>query len=274
MKQKRYPTALTIAGSDSGGGAGIQADLKTFSSIGVYGTSVITAVTAQNTRGVNGIQSISTSIIAAQADAVCSDIRVDAVKLGMLHAPEIVDTVATILEKYAFKTVITDPVMIATSGDSLILSDTVELYKTKLFPLTTLLTPNCMEAAVFTGLNVETADDLYPAGNALLRMGCEAVLMKGGHLEDEVMTDILFIRNEKPYLLQGPRITTPNTHGTGCTLSSAVAAYSALGHPLHIAVRLAKDYVHQAIVSGADTYVGAGHGPLNHFFNPQSLQNR
>lgn len=271
MKQKTYPTALTIAGSDSGGGAGIQADLKTFSALGVYGASVITAITAQNTCGVRAIQPILPEIIAAQADAVCSDITIDALKIGMLHSPQTVQIVADIIQKYKLPFVITDPVMVATSGDSLILDETIRQMESLLFPLTTLLTPNIEEATRLTGIPIHSSDSLYRAGEALLAKGCRAVLMKGGHLGDSRKTDIFMQQGEKPLCLTSASILTVNSHGTGCTLSSAIAAFLSQGLSLTEAVKAAKEYIFQALSAGKDAYVGAGHGPVNHFFDPQKL---
>ncbi len=271
MKQKRYPTALTIAGSDSGGGAGIQADLKTFSSLGVYGASVITAVTAQNTCGVQAIQAIHPQIIESQISAVCSDFRIDALKLGMLHSPQCVEVVHRLLSLFPIQSIVLDPVMIATSGDSLIEQETIELIRSDLFPLITLLTPNCAEAALLSGIPVDSVDSLCQAGTRLLEVGCNAVLMKGGHLDGTMKTDVLMESGKEPVFLSESTVDTMNTHGTGCTLSSAITAFLALGFTLSESVQKAKKYVHDAIEAGADVYVGAGHGPLNHFFNPRPL---
>ncbi|MEG1587280.1 MAG: bifunctional hydroxymethylpyrimidine kinase/phosphomethylpyrimidine kinase [Bacteroidales bacterium] len=271
MKQKYYPTALTIAGSDSGGGAGIQADLKTFSSLGVFGTSVITAITAQNTIGVRAIQPVYSDIIESQCDAVCSDIHVDACKLGMLHAPETVRIVSQIIRKYAIPIVITDPVMVATSGDSLIREETIQVMESELFPVTTLLTPNIHEASILAGIPIDSTDSLLKAGEILLSRGCKAVLMKGGHFQDAQKTDILMQSGCSPVFFSSPTIPTLNTHGTGCTLSSAIAAFMALKYPIREAVEAAKEYITNALKAGEGVYVGAGHGPVNHFFNPKQL---
>lgn len=272
MKQKIYPTALTIAGSDSGGGAGIQADLKTFSSLGVYGASVITAITAQNTLGVNAVHSIPADMIRAQAEAVCSDLKIHALKLGMLHSPQTVEVVADIIRKYNIPYVITDPVMVATSGDPLILDESIQKMEALLFPLTTLLTPNTHEASRLTGIAINSLEDQCRAGQILLQKGCKAVLMKGGHFEQDTKIDILLTPNQAPLYFTASTIDTLNTHGTGCTLSSAIAGYLSLGHSLHDSVAAAKEYITQALKAGKDIHIGQGHGPVNHFFNPSILQ--
>ena len=230
----RYPTALTIAGSDSSGGAGIQADLKTFSALGVFGASVITAITAQNTQGVRGIQAVSPEIVKEQP------------------------------------VVILDPVMISTSGSKLMEDEAINALVDELFPLATLLTPNANEAAFLTGMALRTETDIERAARKLLDLGCQAVLMKGGHLPGNTMTDWLFTR-ETAQRFTAPACSTPNTHGTGCTLSSAIAACMAQGDELQEAVRKAKDYVTSAIREGADVRTGKGHGPLNHLFHPVPL---
>ena len=219
----------------------------------------------------SGIFPISPDFIAEQIKAVCSDIHIDAVKLGMLHNGSVLERVADLLEENSSRHIIVDPVMVATSGDSLTADTLLDLYIKRLFPIATLLTPNTYEASLLSGMRVETLQDLYRAGEALLELGCNGVLMKGGHLEGDRMTDLLLIRGEKPLLLENKKINTPNTHGTGCTLSSAIAAYLALGYSLKDAVIEANRYVNQAILSGASVFVGSGHGPLNHFFSPHSL---
>lgn len=274
MKQKIYPTALTIAGSDSGGGAGIQADLKTFSALGVYGASVITAVTAQNTIGVQAIHPIPASIIEAQAKSVCSDLSIHSLKVGMLHSVDTIESVASIIRKYALKNIVIDPVMVATSGDSLMQIDAIDYFEKTLFPFATILTPNIEEAFTLTGIRVTTLDEQYKAGEVLLKKGCEAVLMKGGHLGDRSKTDILFLQNKTPIIFSAPCVDTQNTHGTGCTLSSAIAAYLALGYTIEEAVRKAKLFITEALIAGSDIKIGHGHGPVNHFFNPQCLKSK
>ncbi len=268
----RYPTALTIAGSDSSGGAGIQADLKTFSALGVYGMSAITSITAQNTQGVRGIQSVAPDILRGQLEAVFEDSTIDAVKTGMLHNSETIRIIADIADRFKPSYLVVDPVMIATSGSRLIEDEAVEAIVSLLFRRCSLLTPNIDEAQFLTGLTIQTPADMEQAARRLMQMGCRAVLMKGGHLEGEEMTDILCCEGEAPLRLQSPKIHTPHTHGTGCTFSSAITALLAVGNPLPEAVKQAKDYITRALEAGADTFVGKGHGPVNHFFAPLPLR--
>lgn len=268
---KRYPTALTIAGSDSGGGAGIQADLKTFAALGVYGTSAITAITAQNTRGVTAIQAIDPLILEAQIAAVMTDIQVDVVKIGMLHNVEAVQIVRDAIDCYKPSYIVLDPVMISTSGSRLIKEDAIVCIQSELFSRATLITPNIHEATYLTGVTIHSSSDMQRAAESLLAKGCKAVLMKGGHLVKEEMVDLLFTLNEAPLRMETQTIQTVNTHGTGCTLSSAIASYLALEYTLVDAVKLAKIYIYEALKAGADVRVGAGHGPVNHAFNPSPL---
>lgn len=270
-KTFRYPVALTIAGSDSGGGAGIQADIKTFSALGVYGASAITSITAQNTQGVRGIQAISPEILEGQLNAVFEDLTIDAVKIGMLHNKEAVRIVACVIDRFAPAQIILDPVMISTSGSKLIEDDAIEMIVHELFGRVMLVTPNIDEAAFLTGMCIRSERDMEQAARQLLAMGCKVVLMKGGHLKGSEMADILFTKDDAPLRLSTPAINTNNTHGTGCTLSSAIAAYLALNNPLAEAVRLAKEYITTALRNGADVKTGHGHGPLNHFFAPIPL---
>jgi hydroxymethylpyrimidine/phosphomethylpyrimidine kinase len=265
----RYTRVLSIAGSDSGGGAGIQADLKTFAALGCYGMTAITALTAQNTLGVSGIHGVPPEMLKAQLSAVLDDIGVDAVKIGMLHAPEIVRVVAWALKHYRVQRVVLDPVMVATSGDRLIAPDTVQVLVDELFPLATVITPNLDEAALLLGRPIAHADELEGAARDLLARGAPAVLLKGGHLPGDEVTDLLLTGAGVVQRLTSPRIESRNTHGTGCTLSSAIAAHLALGEPLDRAVSLARGYILQAIAQGANVYTGAGHGPLNHGHAPQ-----
>lgn len=268
----RYPVALTIAGSDSGGGAGIQADLKTFSALGVFGASAITSITAQNTQGVRGIQAVSPEIVEGQIHAVFEDLTVDAVKIGMLHNREAARIVARSIDRFSPSKIILDPVMISTSGSKLIEDETIEIIVKELFHRVTLVTPNIDEAAFLSGMPIRDEEEMGIAAQKLLSLGCRAVLMKGGHLEGKEMADILFTRDkEAPLRLAVPAIHTQNTHGTGCTLSSAIAAYMALGKELPEAVRAAKDYITAALRAGADVKTGHGHGPLDHFFAPVPL---
>ena len=267
----RYPVALTIAGSDSGGGAGIQADLKTFSALGVFGASVITSITAQNTTGVRGIQAVSPEIVEGQINAVFEDITVDAVKIGMLHNREAARIVACAIDRFSLSKVILDPVMISTSGSKLMEDETIEVIVNELFPKVMLVTPNIDEAASLSGMPIRNEEEMEKAAQELLARGCRSVLMKGGHLEGSERADILFTKDAAPLRLVVPAVQTQNTHGTGCTLSSAIAAYMALGKELPDAVKLAKEYITAALEAGADVQTGHGHGPMNHLFAPVPL---
>lgn len=270
-----YPRVLTIAGSDSGGGAGIQADLKTFSALGCYGMTAITALTAQNTQGVRGIHGVPAAFLKDQIAAVVEDIGVDAVKIGMLHAPDIVEAVAWAIDTYGLKQVVLDPVMVATSGDVLIQRETVAVLVAELFPRATVITPNLDEAGLLLGRTVQGVEELEPACADLLARGAQAVLLKGGHLGGDMLTDVLAIRDEPAAYWQrlvGPRIASQNTHGTGCTLSSAVAAHLALGLTLEEAVQAAHAYIRGAIEAGAAIKTGHGHGPLNHAYAPLPMR--
>jgi hydroxymethylpyrimidine/phosphomethylpyrimidine kinase len=264
---KTYRRVLTIAGSDSGGGAGIQADLKTIAANGCYGMSVITALTAQNTLGVSGIHAVPVEFVAAQMEAVLSDIGVDAVKIGMLFSPELIRTVAENLQKFAIRTIVLDPVMVAQSGDKLLQDEAIDALKQFLIPLAHLITPNLPEASVLLGREIHTAEAIAGAAVELAAMGCGNVLIKGGHLEEGDSDDCLYLGQEQRIvILPGERIATRNNHGTGCTLSSAIASFIARGETIESAVRLAKDYITGAIRAGAAYTIGHGHGPVHHFF--------
>lgn len=267
----RYARVLTIAGSDSGGGAGIQADLKTFAALGCYGTSAITALTAQNTVGVQGIHAVPAEFLKAQIRSVLDDIGVDAVKIGMLHAPGIVKVVAWAIDHYKLTNVVLDPVMVATSGDRLIASETVQVLVHELFPRVSVVTPNLDEAALLLGRDIPNAEALDIAAQDLLGMGARAVLLKGGHLAGDEVVDLLADASGPLQRLASRRIASRNVHGTGCTLSSAIAAHLALGHGLSEAVSLARAFILGAIAQGADVTTGQGHGPLNHGFAPVPL---
>ena len=267
----RYARVLTIAGSDSGGGAGIQADLKTFAALGCYGTSAITALTAQNTVGVQGIHAVPAEFLKAQIQSVLDDIGVDAVKIGMLHAPGIVEVVAWAIDHYKLTNVVLDPVMVATSGDRLIASETVQVLVHELFPRVSVITTNLDEAALLLGRDIPNAEALDIAAQDLLAMGARAVLLKGGHLAGDEVVDLLADASGPLQRLASRRIASRNVHGTGCTLSSAIAAHLALGHGLSEAVSLARAFILGAIAQGADVTTGQGHGPLNHGFAPVPL---
>lgn len=263
---KEYRRALTIAGSDSGGGAGIQADLKTFSALGCYGMSVITALTAQNTVAVTGIFPIPPAFIAQQIDTVMDDIGVDTVKIGMLHSSEVIQVVTDRLNAYRPPNIVLDPVMVAKSGDKLLQDEAITALRTSLMPITTVVTPNLPEASVLLERPIENLAQMQEASRELANWGPQAVLIKGGHLEDETSPDVLYLKAEKKLImLEADRVDTQNTHGTGCTLSSAIAAYLARGYSLHEAITGAKAYLTAALKSGAAYQLGHGHGPLHHF---------
>lgn len=265
---KTHFRALTVAGSDSGGGAGIQADLKTFSALGCFGMSAITALTAQNTVAVTGIFPVPPEFIGRQMDAVLEDIGANAVKIGMLHAPDVIEIVADRLTAHACPNIVLDPVMVAKSGDKLLRDDAVTALKSVLLPKATLITPNLPEASVLLSRPVETARDMEGAVKDLASLGCPNVLLKGGHLEGDDAGDLLY-RVETGTLtkLSGTRVDTPNSHGTGCTLSSAICALLARGNDLETAVAEAKAYISGALAAGAAYTVGRGHGPVHHFHN-------
>lgn len=261
------PICVTIAGSDSGGGAGIQADLKTFSALGVYGASVIAAVTVQNTCTVSAVHDIPPAIVAGQIDAVFSDLDVAAVKIGMVSVPETIEAIARGLAHFSGPVVL-DPVMVAKSGDRLLSENAIALLRQKLVPLATLLTPNRPEAACLLDSDLARDDvDAEEQGRALLELGAKAVLMKGGHAEGEICVDLLVRRDQPTLRVEATRIRTGNTHGTGCTLSSAIAAELAKNLPLEKAVIAAHAYLQGAIGAADALKIGHGHGPVHHFHN-------
>ena len=259
------PIALTIAGSDSGGGAGIQADLKAFSALGVYGASVITALTAQNTREVRAIYDVSPEFIGQQIDTVCDDLAVNVVKIGMLSQPTVIETVADGLQRHKIEQIVLDPVMVAKSGDKLLQPEAVAVLRERLLPLARVITPNLPEAAVLLD-EPEPVDEtsMLAMAERLLKLGCQSVLLKGGHLKGKESVDIFFDGSE-PLRLSSIRIDTKNTHGTGCTLSSAVAAFLAKGDSLEDAATAAKHYVSAAIAAADRLSIGQRHGPVHHF---------
>ena len=256
--------ALTIAGSDSGGGAGIQADLKTFSALGVYGASVITAVTAQNTRAVTAVEAVSPALIRAQIEAVFADLPPQAVKTGMLGDSQTICTVADSLAAVALPYLVIDPGMVANSGDKLLADAAIATLRERLIPLATLITPNLPEAGELLGRPVTTRDDMPQAAADLLALGCHAVLLKGGHLAGDASDDLLLTTGGATWL-SAARHPGKNTHGTGCTLSAAITAGLARGLALVDAVHAAKDYIGAAIAAADRLHVGSGHGPLHHF---------
>lgn len=270
--KKRYNTVLTIAGSDSGGGAGIQADIKTISAMGCYAASAITAITVQNTLGVQAVHPVPLDILRGQIDAVLSDIGADAIKIGMLHSSEVVNLVAEMIEKYQIRNIVLDPVMVSTSGHRLIEEDAVEVIKTRLMPLARVITPNVPEAEILAGCKIAGEDEFEAIARRLSDNGNVSVLMKAGHLSGDSLVDYFYNAEDDTITrLQSKRVQTKNTHGTGCTLSSAIAASLAKGKNLTDAAISAKRYIEQAIISGAEYEIGKGHGPVNHGFDPVKM---
>jgi hydroxymethylpyrimidine/phosphomethylpyrimidine kinase len=267
-----YARVLSIAGSDSGGGAGIQADLKTFAALGCFGMTAITAITAQNTCGVRAIHGVPPEVLRDQIDAVVEDIGVDAVKVGMLHSPDIVRTVAQAIDRHGLQRVVFDPVMVATSGAKLIDDPAIAVLVAEMFPRAMLITPNLDEAALLVGRPLTSPQDMALAAAELIGRGARAVLLKGGHLAGDTVTDLLLEPGCPPLWMRAPRIHTPNTHGTGCTLSSAIAAHLGLGATLPEAVQQARAFVRQALQTGATVKTGQGSGPLNHGFSPLPMK--
>ena len=268
---RTYRTVLSIAGSDSIGGAGIQADLKTFSALGVYGMTAITALTAQNTQSVLHIMPASEQNLQLQLDAVFTDVVPDAVKIGMLHNEALIDVVIKAIDRYRPRSIVLDPVMISTSGCALLSPTSVDLLKNELMPRCNIVTPNLLEAQVLAGHKITDIRSLYAAGEELTKL-CAAVLIKGGHSEGNDVSDYLFeVGKECPECYTIRRVDTVNTHGTGCTLSSAIAANLALGYDLYTSVARAKDYISKAISEGADVAFGLNNGPVNHLFAPEPL---
>lgn len=267
LESKQYPRVLSIAGSDSGGGAGIQADIKTISANGCYAATVITALTAQNTMGVKAIHPVPVDFVAAQIQAVLEDIGADAVKIGMLYSSELIRVVAEQLQKFQIRHIILDPVMVAQSGDSLLQCEAIEAMKKHLIPITELITPNLPEASVLLGKELLSEWDIEEALAKLCHLGCPNVLIKGGHMDSpRESRDWLYLgKEQRTIVLSGKRIDTENNHGTGCTLSSAIATFIARGEDLPTAVRLAKDYIQASLQSATGWKLGNGHGPVHHF---------
>jgi len=262
MSNKEVGRVLIVAGSDSGGGAGIQADIKTCAAFGVFSATAITAITAQNTLGVQRVEALAPDMVAVQMHSVLSDIGADVIKIGMLANKEIIEAVAEVIASDAEETtVVLDPVLVSTSGDVLLESEAIEALKDKLLPLADVVTPNTIEAQTLTGIKVEDNEGMIKAGEALREMGAYAALMKGGHLSGNTIIDVL-IADEGHQMMTAPRINSRHTHGTGCTLASAIAALMAQGAPLEAAVMEAREYVFEAIRSAPG--IGQGNGPLNH----------
>jgi hydroxymethylpyrimidine/phosphomethylpyrimidine kinase len=260
VSEGRIARALTVAGSDSGGGAGIQADLKTFAVLGVWGMSAVTSITVQNTKGVTGVSDVPADVVAAQIEAVVTDIGVDAAKTGMLSSAEIIEAVAEALERFAVPNLVVDPVFVSKHGDTLLREDAVEALRKRIVPLATLVTPNLPEAAGLAGFHVETRADMERAARAILDLGARSVLVKGGHLE-EGSSDDLFADDRQMEWLAGERLSSRNTHGTGCVLSASIAAYLARGKSLLDAVNLGKEFVTDAIRHALA--LGGGIGPVS-----------
>lgn len=267
----KYKTALTIAGSDPSGGAGMQADLKTFSALAVYGTSAIVAIVDENTQGVYGVHPVPVDFVAGQIRSVIDDIGADAVKIGMLHSSELILTVLNSLKSYpSIKNIVLDPVMVATSGDPLLEPEAVDTLRSSLLPYCRVITPNLPETSILLGKTIDHQDQLEDAARELSTINGAniSVMLKAGHLECDKLTDIFYNAETRNVLrLTSNKINTRNTHGTGCTMSSAIAAYLAKGASLDNAARLAKDYVNAAIEAGARYEIGKGHGPVHHFYN-------
>ncbi|MCF0177843.1 MAG: bifunctional hydroxymethylpyrimidine kinase/phosphomethylpyrimidine kinase [Bacteroidales bacterium] len=265
---KNYNRVLTIAGSDSGGGAGIQADIKTISALGCYAASAITAVTVQNTCGVDAVHPIPIEIINGEISSVLTDIGADAIKIGMLHSSEVVHTVAESLKRFNMKNIVVDPVMVSTSGHRLIEESAVEALKNELLPMADIITPNIPEAEILLGEKVVLQSDMPLFARKLGAYGNKSVFLKAGHMEDDQVEDVFYNAvTDKVTILKSRRITTRNSHGTGCTLSSALAAFLARGYSLEDAAYQAKEYISKAIEKGAEYAIGHGFGPVCHFWN-------
>ena len=269
MGNKRYPTVLSIAGSDPSGGAGLQADIKTIQALGAYAMAIPTAVTIQNTQGVKAVHPLEATVVGAQLETVFEDIVPDVLKIGMLANRSIVEVVATVLKKYRHLStkVVLDPVIVASSGKALLTSTGVEVLKEALLPYCDLITPNYQEAEVLSQHSLEMEDDLDVIGESLKEKGAKNVLVTGVRLQEEYYSDVLYQKDGKVNLWNNQIIESKNTHGTGCTLSSAIAAELAKGSSLQNAIDAAEHYVHMAIVAGKEYQLGKGYGPLNHFWN-------
>lgn len=264
---KTFTKILTIAGSDSGGGAGIQADLKTFSALECYGMSAITALTAQNTMAIEGVFQVPAEFVKAQIDMVFDDLGADAVKIGMLNTSDIILTVSECLMMHAAKNIVLDPVMISKSGDPLLKRSAINALKETLIPIASIITPNIPEAEVLLEHSIESLKDMEKAAFDLKHLGAQAVLIKGGHATSDTSTDCLLTTDDHIHWLESPRISSKNTHGTGCTLSSAIASYLGKGQSLKDAVTKSKNYISLSIEAAKDIQLGKGHGPVHHFFN-------
>ena len=263
---------MTIAGSDSCGGAGIQADIKTMSALGVYAASAITAITVQNTKGVYAIQEVEPEIVKGQIKAVMEDIKPDAIKIGMVNDKATIQAIVEALQEYTYRHLVIDPVMVSTSGSRLMQEDALETFCQELLPMATLLTPNIPEAEILSGLHLHNEKEMHKAAARIAHMGCKALLIKGGHFDGNEKVDKLFIDGKEAKTYTAKSVDTCNTHGTGCTLSSAITAHLAKGCNYQEAITCAKDYLSQALEAGKNIEIGSGHGPVNHFFAPTPLK--
>lgn len=271
MKKHNYTSTLTIAGFDPSGGAGIQADIKTFSALGCYATSVLTALPVQNTMGVRTIYPIPCQAVQEQIEVILDDIFPNALKIGMVHTKELVATIVETLDKYPKMPIVFDPVMVATSGHKLIEDETIQTIVKRLFPIADIITPNLDEAGILAQMHIETVQDMYLAGEKIRKLGAKNILLKGGHLKADLLTSSFFSEEGNVHEFHFEKYNTNNTHGSGCTLSSAIASYLAQGKSMLDAVTLGQNYVQEAIYHGKDIAIGKGNGPLNHFFNPKKL---
>jgi len=263
----KYIPTLTIAGSDSCGGAGIQADIKTMSALGCYASSAITAITVQNTVGVTAVHAVPPEIVAGQIRAVMDDIKPIAVKIGMVNDAATIEAIANALAEYDIKNLVIDPVMVATSGSRLMQDDAVDIFRNKLLPMATLLTPNVPEAEVLSNMKITDEASMNEAAKRILAKGCNTLLIKGGHLAGKKI-DRLYAADKQVREYEAQDVATRNTHGTGCTLSSAITAHLAIGYTMEEAIAKAKAWLTEALIAGADVEIGSGHGPVNHFHAP------
>ena len=269
---KKYPKLLIIAGSDSGGGAGIQADIKSAGACGAYSSTVITALTAQNTLGVKAIEGVSPQMIAAQMEAVLEDIGADAIKIGMLHSKEVIEVIASQLKAYKCQNIVLDPVMVATSGDRLLQEEAMQALMETMIPLADVITPNIPEMELLLGQSLTKATAFSDYAKALADKFKVSVLLKAGHLQGKTSVDILFnYKTQQITELSSPRVDTKNTHGTGCSLSSALGSYLAQGFSLEEAAKKAKTFIYQALKAGRDYTLGKGSGPVHHFFKSDEV---
>jgi len=270
-----YSTVLTIAGSDCSGGAGIQADIKTMSALGVYAASVVTSITAQNTLGVESVHTVTPQIVSSQIRAVMTDFDIRFAKIGMVNDEAVVEAIADSLDFFPIPSLIIDPIMVSSSGTRLMQSEALSSFCTRLVPKAKLLTPNIPEAEMLSSMSICCEEDKRKAAKKIMKLGCSNLLIKGGHSLGKTKTDSLFVQGEngelKEYFFTDNAVPTSNTHGTGCTLSAAIVAYMARGYELKDAVALAKKYVYRALIEGMDVKIGRGTGPLNHFFAPERL---